>query len=259
MNILLTGGNGYVGSGIKRYLGINHNIIAINREISDLRNTKAVDHWFNSSSIKNMYFDAVVHTAIKGGNRLEADSSSIMDDNIKMYINLLNYRDRYSKFINIGSGAEIYNPDSFYGLSKKFISTSILDKNNFYNLRIYAIFDEYELDRRFIKSNIIRYKNKEKLIVHQNKYMDFIYFADFISILNFYLCGKDLSKSIDCVYKNKYSLREIANFINKLDAHSVDISNTTDSDENYIGQYSDLGLSYIGLHKGIENTYRNLK
>jgi nucleoside-diphosphate-sugar epimerase len=256
MNILLTGSQGYIGSGITRHLRDLYKITCINRNIFDLRDSEETKQWFSNL---NICFDVVIHTAIKGGNRIEKDASSILDDNIKMYLNLLNHRDRYKKFINIGSGAELSSPDSFYGLSKKTIAQSILDKTNFYNLRIYGIFDEYELDRRLIKHSISNYLENKDIIIHDNKYMDFIYFYDFISILKEYIESKITIKTIDCVYEDKYMLTDIANIINQSENYSVPIKVENNSNNNYIGNYYNFGINYIGLKQGIQKTYRKIK
>jgi nucleoside-diphosphate-sugar epimerase len=259
MNILLTGSNGYIGSNIIRYLGNIYNITTINRQTFDLRNYEHTKQWFSGLN-SNIYFDAVIHTAIVGGNRLRSDDSSILDDNIRMYLNLLNHRHYFKKFINIGSGAERTMSDSFYGLSKKIISSSISDKLNFYNLRIYAVFDDRENIRRFIKSNIQRYLNKENLVIHQNKFMDFIYFPDFISILNKYLKFNNIPKNIDCVYKEKHTLLDIAKIINRLDCYSTNIEiQNNNNDIDYIGEYNNINIDFIGLEQGIIKTYREIK
>jgi len=259
MNILLTGSKGYVGSGIIRHLGHLYNITSINREILDLKDPFATKLWFAELDT-NIHFDIVIHTAIKGGNRLEKDTSDILDNNLNMYLNLLHHKNRYTKFINIGSGAEKSSPDSFYGLSKKVIASSISDKENFYNLKIYGIFDEYELDRRLIKSSIHRYLNNQNITIYYNKYMDFIYFYDFISILNKYINTDNMPKNIDCVYKDKYKLTDITNIINQLENYSVPVTIENTSGENdYIGEYNDININYIGLEKGIQKTYRKLK
>lgn len=255
LSILITGANGYIGSNLKKYLSDSYDIIAINRQDFDLRDEFSSSKWFN-----NKYFDVVIHTAIKGGSRLEVDDSSILDDNIRMYLNLLSHKDRYGKFINIGSGAEISSPQSYYGMSKNVINNSIQDKDNFYSLRIYGIFDENEIERRFIKNNIVRYLNKKDLLIYQNKYMDFIYFPDFIKIIQTYLEKPNLPKTFDCVYQNKYSLIHIANIINTLDNYCVNIQvKNTNNDIDYMGIYHDIHLNYIGLENGILETYKQLR
>lgn len=256
MNILLTGSRGYIATGIFNLLNSEHNIIVINRDIFDLTNYESTKNWFNKNDI---FFDAVIHTAISGGNRLLQESSTVLDNNLKMYYNLLEFRSRYNRFINIGSGAENLQ-DSYYGLSKKIINKSISDKDKFYNLRIYAIFDEREADRRFIKSNILRYCNKNPMIIHQNKYMDFIYFNDFMSILNKYLIEDNLNKEINCVYKQKNTLLDICNIINTLDSYTVDIHLINDNyDQDYTGEYYNLDLNFLELEQSIKKVYRKIK
>jgi hypothetical protein len=71
-----------------------------------------------------------------------------------MYYNLLENKEHFGKLINIGSGAEVLSLDTPYGLSKNIIYNSILNTDNFYNLRVFAVFDNNELDRRFIKTAI---------------------------------------------------------------------------------------------------------
>lgn len=257
MNILITGSNGYIGRNLNKKLSSKYNITTINRQVFDLRDYYSTREWF-----ANKFFDVVIHTAIKGGSRLHQDNSNIIDDNIKMYYNLLNCRDNYTKLINIGSGAEIYDSNSYYGLSKKIINHSILDKPNFYTLRIYGLFNENEINTRFIKTNIIRYINKENLVVYKNRLMDFIYFDDFTKIIETYIDNDNLDKDIDCVYTKKYSLLDITSFINKLDNYTVDIEIVESiTDYDYIGTSvpSNICSNFIGLEQGIINSYRKIK
>lgn len=253
--ILITGGNGYIAKSLYNKLSNTYQIESISRRNFDLTDLYATQQWFYKK-----YYDVVIHTAIKGGNRLIIEDSSVLEDNLRMYLNLLQCSNSYNKLINIGSGAEFIDPPSFYGMSKKIINYSISNKDNFFNIRIYAIFDENELDRRFIKSNIYRYLNKEAILIYQNKLMDFIYMDDFIQIINKYILIDNLPKSINCVYKQKYSLLDISNIINNLDNYNVSINIENNvNDKSYIGDYYDLGINYIGLEQGIQNTYRKIK
>jgi GDP-L-fucose synthase len=182
-----------------------------------------------------------------------------MDNNLQLYYNLLNCRDRFGKLIHFGSGAEITQPESPYGLSKRVIAKSILEQENFYNIRIFAVFDENELDTRFIKGNIKRYINKEQIIIHQDKFMDFFYMKDLVSLVDYYIQTENPPKEIDCSYPESYSLFNIANMINNLDTHKVHITFNQDKiGENYCGNSNTL-LNYIGLEEGIKQVYNKLK
>ena len=147
MNILITGTNGYIGSTLSTRL--EGNITCLTRKEVDLTNSFQVDNFF-----KDKYFDVVIHCAMVGGNRLELDTPQVLDQNLIMYYNLLNNQSKFNHLISFGSGAEIYAQNTPYGLSEHVIAESIKDKFNFTNIRIFAVFDKNELDRRFIKSNI---------------------------------------------------------------------------------------------------------
>ena len=82
MNILITGGNGYIAKSLANKLD---NVTSITRKDFDLTDRKSADDWFYGR-----YFDVVIHTAIKGGSRLKKDNSDAFYQNIQMFYNLLN-------------------------------------------------------------------------------------------------------------------------------------------------------------------------
>jgi len=256
MKILITGGNGYIAKSLYESLKDKYNITAIGRKNFDLTNYKLLD-----SYLKHTYFDVVIHCAVTGGSRLKIDTFGDMDNNLKMYYNLLNCNDRFGKLIHFGSGAEIHSPESPYGLSKRVIAKSISEIDNFYNIRIYAVFDENELDTRFIKSNIKRYINKEPMLV-QNKKMSFFYMKDLVTLVNHYIQSpsSSLLKESNCAYVNSTSLLDIANIINELEDYKVPIYMDTSLSEDYESKLNaPYGLKYIGLTQGIIETYNKLK
>jgi nucleoside-diphosphate-sugar epimerase len=207
-------------------------------------------------------FDLVIHCAVRGGNRLYHDSWDVLDDNIKMYYNILNHKNKFNKFITFGSGAEIYTPDSPYGLSKKAIAKSILDQFNFYNIRIFGLFGEGELNSRFIKANLERYKNNQPIQIYQNKIMDFFYIEDLWNVVKYYMNTEFPPKQIDCCYKESKGtdLLDISNMINNLDSHTVDIIiKNQESGQPYVGQPIELNIEYIGLDRGLKLEYEKYK
>ena len=212
LSILITGKNGYIATGLYNGLKDKYSIERIGRDDFDLTNYEFTCNYF-----KDKHFDIIIHTATEGGSRLKTDDVSVLDNNIKMYYNLLSNKSHYTKFITFGSGAEFNAPESPYGLSKRVIAKSMNDKSNFYNLRLYGVFDENELDTRFIKSNIKRYLNNQPMEIHHNRLFDFFYMEDLISLVSYYIDNDHLEKDIDCCYTEKYSLYGISNLINSLD------------------------------------------
>jgi len=253
--ILITGGNGYIAQSLFKNL-IEYDVVSITRQNFDLTNRKTTDEWFSDK-----HFDVVIHTAVKGGNRLtrDQDGSEIFYQNLQMFYNLYYNKHKFDKLIHFGSGAEKGNPSDSYGLSKKIIYDLTKNITNFYNIRIFAVFDENELERRFIKANIKRYINKEPIIIHQNKYMDFFYMKDLISLVKYYIDNSSPPKMIECSYREKYTLFKIANIINNLNDYKVPIKvldSTKGSD--YIGNTTP-NLKLIGLEQGIKHIYNKLQ
>jgi GDP-L-fucose synthase len=255
MKILITGGNGYIAKSIKNSLWDKYHIIAPGREELDLLSSESVDAFFEGK-----YFDVIIHTATVGGSRLKEEDETVSFYNLIMFYNLLRKKEQFDKLISFGSGAEFNKDYSPYGFSKKIINKLVHKHKNFYTLRIYAVFDEKEKDTRFIKSNIQRYINKEPMIVHQNKLMDFIYMKDLVSIVEFYILRQDLPNEIDCVYDQTQSLESIAKKINNLSCDVVPINiEVKELGGSYIGTYNDLPIAFIGLEQGIKNVYNKLK
>lgn len=257
MKILITGSNGVIGKFLSNKLK-DHEVYTPKRSSVDFTNREHVDKLFNSHS----RFDLIIHCAVRGGNRLYHDSWDVLDDNIKMYYNILNHKNQFDKFITFGSGAEIYSSDTPYGLSKKAIAKSVIDQFNFYNIRIFGLFGEGELDSRFIKANLERYKNNQPIQIYQNKMMDFFYIEDLWKVVKYYIDTEFPPKEIDCSYKESkgVDLLDISNMINNLDDYTVDtIIKNQESGQPYVGQPIELNIEYIGLERGLKLEYEKYK
>jgi len=261
MNILITGGNGYIAKSLSRGLwegSSRPNITLITRKDFDLTNRKTTNEWF-----KGKHFDTVIHTAVKGGSRLAPDDGNVLYQNLQMFYNLYYNKHCFDKLIHFGSGAEKNAPEDPYGMSKNIINQLIKNEHGFFNLRIFGVFDENEWDTRFIKSSLIKYINKEPITIHQNKFMDFFYMGDLITLVKNYIIGNpytSLNKLTECSYRETYTLLDIANYINTLGNYKVPIHITApDLGTPYKGETPAKILPLIGLKKGILNTYNKLK
>jgi len=255
--ILITGANGYVGKSLHRNLKEKYEVTAITRADFDLTDTERTLEFF-----RGKHFDVVLHCAIVGGSRLSKDSWEVMDANLTMYYNLIMCRSHYSRLINFGSGAEVLAEDTPYGFSKRVIRNSVTVRENFFNIQIYGVFDENELDTRFIKSNIKRYINKEPMQIYENKQMTFFYMKDLITLVDHYIetNSSALRKEVHCGYVETYTLVDIALFINTLGDYEVPILVGLNPGKDYCTDYNaGCGLKYIGLKQGIEETYNKLK
>jgi dTDP-4-dehydrorhamnose reductase len=251
MKILITGANGYIGKSIFGQLNSRYHVTALTRRDFDLSNHNATH-----SFLKNRHFDVVIHCAISGGSRLKSDSSINMDSNLMMYYNLLQNRASFNRLINIGSGAEVHQIDTPYGLSKHVIRKSILEKDDFYNVRVFNVFDQNELNTRFIKTCIQNYVKRTGVEIFNDRLMDFFYMQDLITLLIHYIDDSNPPKEIDCCYERTLTLLEIAEAVNTLDQHAVPISiRSTERLPAYSGEFQDIGLKFVGLKKGLQNVY----
>jgi dTDP-4-dehydrorhamnose reductase len=268
--ILITGANGYIGSTLCKELS-KFSITKLTRDVVDLTNQTKVDEWF-----KDKRFDVVIHCATAGGSRTQVDGADVTHKNLQMFYNLLRNKNRFNKLINIASGAEFDRtqniapiwtedgkrfPTDPYGMSKSIISKLVENEENFYNIRVYAVFDENELNTRFIKSNIQRYINKEPMLIHKDRLMDLFYMKDFIEIIKYYLTNKNLPQTLDCTYENTLMLSEITDLINSLDTHTVEVKVGNDNDFAYFGNKMPLEIlkiDLVGLKQGLKETYEKL-
>jgi GDP-L-fucose synthase len=273
MNILVTGANGFIGSNIIKLLSndINFKFFNGNRNSIDLYSTESIERYLDKHQI-----DTVIHCAIEGGSRLKQDTYEMFYRNILMYENLIKFNDRYKTFINFGSGAEfdrrydisnvneydMFNtiPIDFYGLSKNIISKLSLNNRGSVNLRIFGCFYHNELNTRFIKNNINNYLNRQPIVIHQDRYMDFFYIEDLSNVVEYFLKNPVSSyKDINMSYLKKYKLSDIANIINELSSYKVDIKMENLSNGlNYTGNGSllnSLGLKFKGIELGIVECY----
>jgi dTDP-4-dehydrorhamnose reductase len=254
MKILITGGNGYIAKSLYNTFKDKYDITCITRQDFDLTAFQSMNEFF-----QNKYFDVVIHCAIQGGSRLKTESYKDMDANLVSYYNLLQHKPYYNKLIHFGSGAETNAPESPYGLSKRIIAKSISEIDNFYNIKIYGVFDENELDTRLIKGNIKRYINKEPMIIHQDKFMDFFYMKDLISLVDYYINNDNMPKQIDCSYSVLYKLSDVAKIINDLSDYKVEVKIEQEGvDLPYYG-IANVLLRFIGLEQGIKEVYNKLK
>lgn len=272
MNILITGSNGFLGRNLCKLLKLyNYNIYKLNRNDADLLDSESVNSFFEKNST---IFDLVIHTAVEGGRRNTEDSSGIVYNNLLMVYNLLRNQNYFQCMISFGSGAELdrrydINPNSInryptdpYGLSKNLIDKLTFCENKLCNFRIYNCFGLDEKPDRMIRGNIQRYINHENIIIDQDKRMDFFFVYDLAQLIHFFLDANNIPKVFDCCYKDKVKLSDIANIINNLDSYKVDIEYKTPPDilgTDYVGQYVETHIPYVGLEKSIELMYVKYK
>ena len=206
MKILITGTNGYIGNYLSKYL--KHDITCLHRGVCDLTNSIDVVNFFYEHGT----FDVVIHCAAVGGSRLKIDDNDVFHNNVQMFLNLVKNKNYFNRLIHFGSGAQKVDKGP-YGFSKRVIANMIEELDNFYNIIIYGLFDENELDTRFIKSCVNNCFNKTSIQVNENKLMDFFHMKDLKLVVDHYINEPNPLKTIECSYSEKFTLIQLAYMI----------------------------------------------
>ena len=239
MNILVTGGSGFVGKNIISKLN-KYNIYYPTSLELDLTDSLKVKEYLNTNK-----FDFIINCAVRGGRRTRIDTEKDFYNNIKSLENILNFKGEDCKLITFSSGAEIYKKDTFYGFSKKISTDLIRNRKNIKNLRIFNVFGESGMKDSFVYSSIEKFLKNEDIIIWENLFFDIYYINDLINLIDLIIINNlEEYEEIDCVYEKKYKLSDIAQII----------KNMSNSKSNIIIQ-NDNNLRYIGNYKHIPNLF----
>lgn len=234
--IFLTGGNGFIGKNIQEsFLSEKYEIIAPRSFELNLIDTDNVDNYF-----KDEFFDVVIHCAAKPGHRNAKDKTNLFYSNLRMFENLERQKDKYSKFINIGSGA-IYDvsknitnveendlfktiPADEHGFCK-YVEHKLIEKlDSFIDLNIFGIFGKYEdWEIRFISNAICKTIFDLPITIRQNRRFSYLFINDLMPILDYFIQNDVEYKSYNVVPDKNVELLEIAKIIKDISKKDIEI------------------------------------
>lgn len=270
MKILITGANGFIGNELFSLFNQNYNVTGtFGRKDIDLTNFFEVEKLFEQK------FDLVIHCATQGRyNHLDINDD-VLKNNLKIFLNLSFFKSQYTKFINIGSGAEFdmtknienisendifsRHPISSYGLSKNFIARCVRNLDNFYTLRLFGCVSN-NLPENTLMYNFVKSMSKgENFDLKDNRYFDFFTINDLKRIIEYYISNTDLEKDVNLTYNKKFKLSEFLYLccnIRGYDKNLIRIKN--ESQINYTGNNKNLNKLNVEL-LGLEETIQNIK
>lgn len=197
--ILITGAGGFIGRNLSEFLSPRFSVLGTTRSSLNLLDANQVETFFSTHS----NIQTIIHCASVGGTRVSCDGnrqSDIVDQNLRMYFNLIRCLQPHQRMIVLGSGAEYGRPHYFhkmpetyfdtyiptdgYGFAKALISKYSATMDNILCLRIFGIYGRYEDYRyKFISNAIVRSLIGETIHIAQNVVFDYLYMPDFANIV----------------------------------------------------------------------------
>lgn len=259
-NILILGSNGFLGQSlIKDCFDPSWHVVGRNRSEIDVTNKESLSYCLDS------YYDfqrpIVFNCASCGGRKFDKSNVNDFFDNIKMFQNLLDLKNKCKKIWLFGSGAEFsIDRNDDYSIVKRRISEKVKEENKFILIRFWNLFGIRGLKNSFIHTAINNYLNKQPIEIWNDIYFDFFSFSDFSKIvLALVENPPEEFYELDCCYANKYKLSDIAKFINNLSNHKVPINIKCSYVDSYIGGFDDritsFGIKSAGLFDEILRIY----
>lgn len=254
MNILLTGGSGFIGRNLYDGLKNKYKIFAPSHKDLELTDEGAVRKYIIKNKIK-----IVIHTAIKYDEHL-------LENILRMYYSIYKNLDLLDRFINFGSGAEYaknrdlknvretelgkFIPEDDYGFGKLICSQLSKDNKKILTLLPFGIFgpgEDYLF--KFIANSIVKNLLRLPIKIKQDAVFDYLYINDLIPIIKSILKNKKLSGNFNVATSRPISLKKIAETINKLGKFK---SKTSITNKNYNYQYT-------GSNQKLKNVISDLK
>jgi GDP-L-fucose synthase len=254
MNILLTGGTGFIGKNLFEGLKDEYRIFAPRHSELEIDDYDAVRKYIVKNKIK-----VVIHTAVKGGDL-------VLENILRMFLSIYNNLDLLDKFINFGSGAEYsktrdlkkveeaelgkFIPQDNYGLGKLICSKLSEGNKKITTILPFGIFGPGEDYRvKFIANSIVKNLLGLPIKIKQDVIFDYLYVKDLISIMKFFLKNQKISGNFNISTIKSISLSQIADLINK---NSKKPSKVTVVNKN-------LNFQYTGSNKKLLHTIPHLK
>jgi UDP-glucose 4-epimerase len=249
LNILLTGGMGFIGKNILESIQDKYSVFAPTHAELDIMNRFLLDDY-----IKKKQIDIIIHTAVGKGKTL-------FEDTLLMFGNIMSHMDKVEKIIFFGSGAEYSKkrnlikvseieiggniPEDSYGLAKLFSSELARSARNVVNLRLFGVFGKYEDYKiKFISNSMVKALLDIDISIAQNVIFDYLYIDDLVRIVHYFIENDSDYSDYNITPTESISLIEITDIIRDVANKKVDVTVLNDG-MNY--QYTASNERLIGF------------
>jgi dTDP-4-dehydrorhamnose reductase len=255
MRIAVLGANGFLGKFITSQLTAKgYNVHPVTRKDVDLTNFFSVTRW-----LEDLEPYAIINCATAPAIGVDVCSYDDIQNNLNIFLNFYNNGHNFTKFINVGSGAEfdrrldinratedsvlLAHPKDSYGYSKNVMSRLSFRHEKFYTLRLFGCFHPTEPEFRLF--NRVARGEDVKVVDRQ---FDYFSARDFLVVLEHYLNNDVYFRDINCVYEEKLYLSQVLNKIKPVEVTGENPLNYTGNGRKLAG----LNLPLLGLDESIK-------
>ena len=260
MNVLLTGGSGFIGKNILETMGDSYTFIAPRHRELDLLDENAVEAFFQTHDV-----DVVVHSAVKPGHRNAKDPTNLFYEDTRMFFNLVRCSSLYRKMIVLSSGAAYDIRCDLRKVSEDFFGRHVpADEHGFFRyvsgkyielaeniveLRVFSIFGKYEdYAIRFISNAICKAVYGLPITLRQNRLFDYLYVNDFAPVLDHFIQNNPRHSTYNVTPDQAIELYVVAEKIRAISGKDLPI---------LVGK-AGTGLSYSGDNGRLREEIPNL-
>lgn len=261
MDILVTGGTGFIGRNLNEYFSQYYNVLSPSHKELEILDEDAAKDYFQKNII-----DVVIHGAVKPGHRNSKDSSNQFYNNTRMFFNIVRNLSKSQKMIFLSSGSvydmryympkmkeEYFNthvPIDEVGFSKYIVAKYIEKSENIVELRIFGVFGKHEdYAIRFISNAICKALFSLPITIKQNRRFDYIYINDLMPIVDYFIHNKANHKAFNVTPDKSIELYELAEKVRSISENKVSIE---------IAQ-TGIGVEYSGDNSRLRNEIKDIK
>ena len=238
--LVVLGSESFIGRHVVKYFEAT----SVSHKDLDLTKYDKVKEYFDD----HPEIEYVVLCSTVGRNRQD-DPVDTVEQNLRMFVNVTKFADRFKKVFWFSSGAD---SSSRYGFSKHIMEMLSVHEKNITCLRIYGCFGVGELSTRFLSTCV----REGHVNINQDRYFDFFYVNDVCRVIEYCINNQNIPWRIDLVYNEKYKLSQFAEMIGS--TYHIDAETTNE----YTGIRGQIELTFqpmsLLLQKFREDYIHNL-
>ncbi len=225
MRIAILGSDGFIGRNLMKHFG--YQAVPVTHKDVDLTSYVATKEYFD----KHLEIDHVVLCATVGGSRLKDDPLDTVEQNIRMFMNVMSVAYRFKKVIWFSSGAD---QSTRYGFSKHIMERLSIFERNTVCLRLFGCFGLGESPSRFLSTCV----REGHVDIDQDRFFDFFHVKDVCRVVEQCIIKAKMPHRIDLVYTEKYKLSQLAEMI------GATFTVNSESNIEYTGIRGQLNLEF---------------